>query len=371
MKKIFLFFTFLFLMISFANAESASTLNNINVMTSPYNTVVNISFSEPVTFTEGKLTDSKKIYFDFKNAILRSPINLTVGTNFVAGIRSAQNAVTPEYITRVVFDMDKITDYKIQTYDNISFNVIFEEYNPNPTVVTEDKKTNNTVTKTEENKVTETIVSGITNAVTNAVTEVVTPIVSTSRSSVDRSKDKAKVIVIDAGHGGKDPGAIFDSINEKDLNLDIAKRLRKLLEADGYKVIMTRTTDVFVELTERAEIANRNNADLFICVHNNSMPTNFKGAMTLYSPRDIQNDFSSKDLATIVQKHMEDNLGNGSIGARERTNLVVLNKTTMPAIIAEVSCMSNKNDLKLLKTARFRQAAANGLYEAIKEVYSR
>ena len=101
------------------------------------------------------------------------------------------------------------------------------------------------------------------------------------------------------------------------------------------------------------------------------MPTNFKGAMTLYSPRDIQNDFSSKDLATIVQKHMEDNLGNGSIGARERTNLVVLNKTTMPAIIAEVSCMSNKNDLKLLKTARFRQAAANGLYEAIKEVYSR
>ena len=124
-----------------------------------------------------------------------------------------------------------------------------------------------------------------------------------------------KVIYLDAGHGGKDPGAIFSSVYEKKLNLDIAKRLRKLLQAKGYEVIMTRTTDTFIELEQRAEIANTNNVDLFISIHNNSMPTGFSGVMTLYSARDSEEEFSSKDLAEVIQKNMLITLGTKAIGA--------------------------------------------------------
>lgn len=336
MKKLFLLLTMFMIFINVSYAEAASYLNNINVIKSSYNTVVNISLSEPASFKEGKLIDNKKIYIDFKNTIIKEPFQMNVGTNFIASVRSAQNTVTPEYITRVVFDMDKLTDYKIQTYDNKNINIIFEEIDNTKSDIKNEDSTSR----------------GSTNRVPIA----------------DKVVKKDKLIVVDAGHGGKDPGAVFSSIQEKSLNLDIAKRLRKLLEAQGYTVIMTRTTDEFIELEERAAIANRNNADLFISVHNNSMPDGYKGTMTLYSTRDVQNGFSSKDLAEVVQKNMVENLSVVSIGARERDNLVVLNKTTMPAIIAEVACMSNAQDLNLLRTAVFRQAAAQGLCDAIMEI---
>jgi len=342
MRKLLLLLTTLLMFITISNAETVSYLNNINIMKSSYNTVINISLSEPTKFTEGKLTDNNKIYLDFKNTIIKEAYFASVGTNFVTSVRSAQNATKPEYITRVVFDMDKLTDYKIQTYDNKNISVIFEERNT--------EKLNSSVGNTQNE---DTTSRGSVTRVPNTTSSVV---------------KRDKLIVIDAGHGGKDPGAVFSSIQEKSLNLDIAKRLRKLLEAEGYQIIMTRTTDEFIELEERAAIANRNNADLFISIHNNSMPENYKGTMTLYSPRDMQNEFSSKDLADIIQKNMENSLKSGSIGARERTNLVVLNRTTMPAIIAEVACMSNPQELNLLKTATFRQAAAQGLCNAILEL---
>jgi len=341
MKKLLLILTSLLIFITVSSAETISYLNNINIIKSAYNTVINVSLSEPANFTEGKLTDNNKIYLDFKNTIIREPFFQEVGNNFVASVRSAQNAVTPKYITRVVFDMDKLTDYKIETYDNKSINIIFSETNNAPK-----------------------------NPIEISNNEDVTSRGNITRVPVDTTikERRDKLIVIDAGHGGNDPGAIFSSVQEKSLNLDIAKRLRKLLEAEGYEIIMTRTTDEFIELEERAAIANRNNADLFISVHNNSMPDNYRGTMTLYSPRDSQEEFSSKDLADIIQKNMEKSLNSGSIGARERTNLVVLNKTTMPAIIAEVACMSNPQELNLLRTAVFRQAAAQGLCNAILEL---
>jgi N-acetylmuramoyl-L-alanine amidase len=95
------------------------------------------------------------------------------------------------------------------------------------------------------------------------------------------------------------------------------------------------------------------------------MPTGYSGVMTLYSTRDANEEFSSKEFANIVQENLLKTLGTKNIGARERDNLVVLNKTTMPAVLVEVGCMSDSNELKQLKKATFRQKAAQAICDAV------
>lgn len=306
-------------------AESVNYLSFVNYANTTSETIVTLNCTKPITYKEGKLTDSKKIYFDFYNTVIKEPVTIDVNKNSISKIRYAQNAIKPEFITRVVFDMEEMKNYTVE--------------------MSEDKKqlyvkfpTSNTTT-------------------------------SVSRGEVERpvNVQEKKLIVIDAGHGGKDPGAVFSDIEEKSLNLDIAKRLGKLLEKAGYEVIMTRDTDEFIELATRAEIANENKADLFISIHNNSMPSGFAGVMTLYNSRDINDDFSSKDLAEAILKQVE-TLDYGSIGARERNDLVVLKKTTMPAVIVEVACMSDSTDLKLLTKVSFRKKVAQAICDAVKQL---
>ena len=93
-----------------------------------------------------------------------------------------------------------------------------------------------------------------------------------AQKKVSQPKEKPFTVVIDAGHGGKDPGAIGTKVNEKTLNLAVSLELGKLIETHckDVKVVYTRKTDVFLPLQERADIANKNKADLFICIHTNS-----------------------------------------------------------------------------------------------------
>ena len=344
MKKIIglLIMSVMLLTVSFA--KTANYIENIKTMTDGNETKVKIYLSDEAKFTEGKLVATKKIYFDFQDTIIKEKLNIAVNKNRIQAVRAAQNTVTPTYVSRVVVDMEDFIDYSV--YVSKSGKIV---------TVTFTNKVDNSVTKPKEE------VSQV-----KEETKAPEKVETTSRGSIDREKkEEKKVIVIDAGHGGKDPGAVFSSVYEKNLNLDIAKRLRKLLIAKGYEVIMTRTNDTFIELAERAEIANKNNADLFISIHNNSMPSGYSGVMTLYSTRDANNEFSSRDFADKVQANILKSLGTKNIGARERDNLVVLNKTTMPAVLVEVGCMSDSTELKQLKKATFRQKAAQGIYNAI------
>jgi len=342
MKKLLsLFFVLSIFMVTCSWASAVSYIQSIDSSVVSGQTVIEINLSESAKFTEGKLAFNNKIFLDFQNTIIREKLNKQINSNKVQSVRAAQNMTKPTYVSRVVFDMDEITDYTLAVNNNgKTITLVFGEK------VVEKQKIKNEVV--EEKKET---------------------IDTTSRGNIDREETKKvqekKLIVIDAGHGGKDPGAVFSSVYEKSLNLDIAKRLKKLLTAKGYEVIMTRTTDKFVELADRAELANQKGADLFISIHNNSMPSGYSGVMTLYSTRDIDEEFSSKDLANAIQTRMVKTLGTKDIGARERDNLVVLNKTTMPAVIVEVGCMSDSKELKELKKATFRQKAAKGIYEAI------
>ncbi len=192
-------------------------------------------------------------------------------------------------------------------------------------------------------------------------------------TSPSRGDDfRGRIVVIDAGHGGYEPGAIEKGIKEKDINLDIAKRLNTLLASAGIKTYMTRTSDSYVDLYDRSGLANKLNADLFISIHNNAVDNNSSvaGSMTLYYPSNdrAKNGVTPKGLATIVQNELTSSLGTKDLGIIPRPNLAVLRTTNMPAIIAEVAYMTNHNELLRLESSDFRQQSAAALSKAVQKV---
>jgi len=179
--------------------------------------------------------------------------------------------------------------------------------------------------------------------------------------------DKDKLVVIDAGHGGTAIGTAYGQLTEKELTLDIAKRMNALLKEKGVKTYMIRSEDCNVDNYERAYLANMLNAKLFISVHINGMESkSFKGTMTLYCPSSSK-DFCGKDLAGIVQRNMVRALKTEDVGLRSRPDLIVLRETNMPAVIAEVAFITNKTDRENLQKESFRQKAAQSLCDSVLE----
>jgi N-acetylmuramoyl-L-alanine amidase len=210
-------------------------------------------------------------------------------------------------------------------------------------------------------------------------------------------------IVIDPGHGGHDPGVLGRGLSEAALVLDVALRLEKLLQKEaGVEVVLTRRTDVYVPLEERTEIANRQNADMFLSIHANaSRNTDAKGIETFFlsfasspdaeavaarensaSNRDmnqlpdlikaitLNNKLDeSRDLANIVQQSLVATLRKTNKEVRSRgvkkAPFVVLIGAAMPSVLAEISFVSNRQELSLLKTPAYRQKIAESLHAAI------
>ncbi|MDD4494152.1 MAG: N-acetylmuramoyl-L-alanine amidase [Eubacteriales bacterium] len=219
----------------------------------------------------------------------------------------------------------------------------------------------NSISVSQSNGKTTIAIDGKNRVITNVFPR---PIISDTAISILRPANTEKLVVIDPGHGGADPGAERGSTYEKNLNLDICLRLNKLLEEKGIKTYMIREDDRYVGVAERAFIANKLNASLFLSVHNNSMTSkSFRGTMTLcYSSGSL-----SHKIAKIVQRELVESLGTRDCGISIRPELGVLRRTTMPAVLAEVAFLSNDSDLANLKTEAFRQKAAEGLYDAVIE----
>lgn len=184
-----------------------------------------------------------------------------------------------------------------------------------------------------------------------------------------------QIVVIDAGHGGSDPGAGANGLNEKSLNLDISKRLWKHLEQDpAIKVYMTRMEDTYPTLQQRCDLANELDTDLFISVHNNAAAnTKVKGTEVLYFPDGIQyeNGLTGKGLAQILYQHLVDQLGTHRRGVIPRDDLYVLKYTKMPAVILEIGFITNAEDAAQLKTESFREQAAQAVYQGILDVFQK
>jgi len=212
---------------------------------------------------------------------------------------------------------------------------------------------------------------------------------------------KVSRVVIDAGHGGKDTGSIGPTgYSEKDLVLDVAKRLKTLIETEiGAEVVMTRSDDTFVPLETRTAIANQQEADLFISIHANSSKTrtvrgvetfflnftNSREALDTASRENAGSDKSvhelsdlvkrivlsekvteSRELAERVQAALSKAKGTGPDRGVKQAPFVVLIGATMPSILAEVSFISNPDEEKVLRTPGYRQHIAESLLDGVR-----
>ncbi len=180
-----------------------------------------------------------------------------------------------------------------------------------------------------------------------------------------------KIILIDAGHGGSAPGTTGNGLVEKNINLNVAHKLKTKLEANtNIKVYMTRLEDVDVGFQERVDFAN-NTADLFFSIHANSaVRLSANGTETYYYPHENDNSIgiSSKRVAEIVQEHCLNQLGTFDRGIKESA-LFVIKNTEIPAILSEIAFVSNESDSKLLKSDEFLDRAAYALYLSVIDIF--
>ncbi|NUK31055.1 N-acetylmuramoyl-L-alanine amidase [Parageobacillus sp. VR-IP] len=163
--------------------------------------------------------------------------------------------------------------------------------------------------------------------------------------------------VIDWGHGGSDPGAVGNGLREKDLTMKIGKMIGDMLgEYEGVQVIYTRTSDCYLSLEERAEIANKACADFFLSVHINA------GGGTGFESYIYNGNVSAKTIAcqNVIHGEIMRAIGNVKDRGKKRANYAVLRLTNMPAILTENLFIDNANDAAKLKSDQFLQQIAYG-----------
>ena len=156
----------------------------------------------------------------------------------------------------------------------------------------------------------------------------------------------AKSIVLDAGHGGTDNGAVYEDRIEKNDNLRIVLALGQELEDRGIEVYYTRTTDIFQTPFEKAEIANETGADVFLSIHRNSSPNpaEYAGVEALvYKKEGLALELAENIVGALGLVGFEE------IGVSERPGIIVLRKTRMPAVLAEIGFINQPEDNKLLE----------------------
>ena len=179
------------------------------------------------------------------------------------------------------------------------------------------------------------------------------------------------VVVLDAGHGGTMPGAVVNGVYEKNITLDIAKRVYNQLNGGKIKVYVTRFTDSYVDNYKRAYMANYG-ADMFVSIHCNSIAGDVEiyGTETLYAPHggEGNGDLTSYTLASTLQKYVTNVVGTYNRGVKNRSDLIVLKRTTVPAALVETGFMTDSKDMSLLTSENGRQQFANAIAQAIKEV---
>src|SRR6266849_6345058 len=169
------------------------------------------------------------------------------------------------------------------------------------------------------------------------------------------------VVVIDAGHGGFDRGGIpGQRVPEKTMNLDVAQRLRTILQASGYRVVMTRDGDVFVPLGTRVAIANSYPNGIFVCIHfNAARRAGANGIETYFYSRE------SLTLASAIHYYVAGGAPSSNRGVRRR-GYFVLRKTRIPAVLVECGFLTNPTEAAYAQSAGYRQKLADEIAAGIR-----
>lgn len=181
-----------------------------------------------------------------------------------------------------------------------------------------------------------------------------------------------KTIVIDAGHGGGDPGTVgFNGSYEKDINLEISKKIIKKLENKGYNVISTRNNDEYISNTDRARLANKSEGEMFISIHCNSIENNtyVKGVQVLYytNKQNVIEDLNNSEMAQLMIDSIVSGTDAMDKGIIERRDLIVLSQTNIPAMIIETGFLSNPEEEKLLGTDKYQNKLADSIIEGMEK----
>lgn len=370
MRKVFLLPLLIVVLVGFSEAKKQTSIKGLRFASYPHHTRVVIDVNGPVEFTRNRLYNPFRLYFDLKNcSVSTAADSLVVQDNILEGVRIAQ--FDPD-TARVVFDVKKTDHFSAFLLEH-PYRIVIDVYA-------------NEVDQSPGQHETE----------------------SDRKVLVEKSYDEIKTIVIDPGHGGKDPGAIGpEGLQEKDITLYVGRKLGTILQKQhGVDVLYTRTKDVFVPLNERTEFANSKKADLFISIHTNaSSKRDVKGIETYFlnwtNNRDalrvaarenrvsmqkmqkMQDDLQfilqdlarnnkreeSMRLAYSVQNFMVNSLTRHYHGVEDLgvkfALFYVLVGAEMPSILAEVSFISNRDEERRLASNVYRDKIAEALAKGI------
>ena len=373
---------------SVAPAISSSTgklavlprVTGIRHWSTPMGSTVVIDMQDQAPYEVHRLMSPERIYFDLHDTALAAELDgktIDIGDTSLTRVRVAQPV---SGVTRVVLD----------TRDGSNFSVSMES-NPNRMVV--------------ELRANERVVAAHRTRVSTSGASVASKALSSLSPKPEDDQLRAKTgrfrIALDAGHGGWDMGTVGrKGLLEKDLVLDVTRRLGKLLQARlGSEVIFTRNGDDYLPLDQRADFANQAQADLFVSIHANySSLASARGVETYYTntfappgSREIEKGDNatvpqltpvalsagelhekineSRRLAASIQRSLYATLAANSPGIRDRgvkdSQFLVLTGTTMPAILTEISFVSSPADERNLQSESYRQQIAEALYKGI------
>lgn len=188
---------------------------------------------------------------------------------------------------------------------------------------------------------------------------------------------KGKIIYLDPGHGGRDPGAMYKELRESEINLQITNELKKELESKGAIVYQTRIGDYDISKIEtknhkrndleiRAKLINESNCDIYISIHLNSDPSpTWSGAQIFYTNKNEEN----KTLAQIIQTKFKEKLKTKR-QPKQLNNMYLFDRLKKPGVLIEAGFISNSNDRYLLKQKNYQQKLAQTITEAIIQYYN-
>jgi len=389
-------------------------VRNIRQWTGTEYTRIVIDLDDEVKYTEGSVQDPARIYFDLLGARVTKDLAsriFPVGDGFLQQIRVGQNKAD---VVRVVLDFQNVSEYNVFTLPD-PYRLVVDILGKAPAPGTPSEVASTPTAPAEEAPapmpsapskiVAETTPEPVVAAEASPDVIRVPPAPrSDGYSIIQQLGLSASRVVIDPGHGGHDPGTMNKSgLREKEVVLDVSHRLRKLLEEDGFEVMMTRDKDVFIPLEERTAIANSKGADLFVSIHvNAARSTKPRGtetyflnlattpdaeevaarenAVTTRRVNELQGILQkllnnekiteSRELASRVQTSMSSELFTSPKDSRNRgvktAPFYVLLGAQMPSVLVEVAYLTNRKDAELLGDGAFRQKVAGSIAVGIR-----
>ena len=375
MKKALIAPLLIIFFLGYSDASEKTSVQGLRYASYKNHTRVVVDIDGPVEFTQNRISNPDRLYFDLKNCSLskKTKSSLSIDDGILKSVRMAQ---FKKGMVRVVFDTKRFKNFYAFMLEK-PYRLVIDVYV---------QSSNKPSEKPQKKK----------------------------KIFTEKNPYKIRTVVIDAGHGGKDPGAIGKrGLREKNITLYVAKRLGKILKARlGVKVVYTRSRDVFVPLNERTEIANSRKADLFISVHTNaSKKRNTRGIETYFlnwtnnrealkvaarenkisvkKMRKIQDGLQmilqdlarnskreeSLRLAHSVQNAMVNSLKKDyskieNLGVKYALFYVLVG-AEMPSVLVEISFISNRDEEKRLSRNSYKnriaEAIARGVDDYIKQ----